>query len=270
MRSKYWCTSAWAGVLLLPALCCAQAMLNPFAGSPQAAADGQKLFLQSCAPCHGRNGEGAQGQAEGMHAPDLTRGVFKAGRRDEDLFRVISDGVRGTEMPSFKSLGADQIWRLVVFVRSLSVITPVLNGNPAAGESLFWGKGNCGQCHQVGSRGGRFGPDLARAGRRSSADKIRKSIVDPNADITPGFAVITVVTRDGKKITGLERWFDNFSVRLVDKSGNEQTFLRDEVTTVSREMRSMMPDNYGKVFSETELNDLVAYIVKIRSEANSQ
>ena len=173
-------------------------------------------------------------------------------------------------MPSFKSLGADQIWRLVVFVRTLSVITPVLNGNPAVGESLFWGKGNCGQCHQIGSRGGRFGPDLARAGRRSTADKIKKSIVDPNDDITPGFAVVTVVTRDGKKITGLERWFDNFSVRLVDKSGSEQTFLRDEVTSVSREMRSLMPDNYGKVLSETELNDLVAYIVKIRSEANSQ
>jgi hypothetical protein len=56
----------------------------------------------------------------------------------------------------------------------------------------------------------------------------------------------------------------------VDESGNERTFLRDEVTSVTREMRSTMPDNYGKIFNEAELNDLVAYIVKTRSEANSQ
>ena len=94
--------------------------------------------------------------------------------------------------------------------------------------------------------------------------------MDPNDDITPGYAIITLVTRDNKKISGLERWLDNFSARLVDESGNERTFLRDEVTSVTREMRSTMPDNYGKIFNEAELNDLVAYIVKTRSEANSQ
>ncbi len=120
MRHQHWPKSAWAAILLTPAVCFAQAGTNPFAGNAQAAADGQKLFSVSCAPCHGRNGEGAQGQAEGMRPPDLTRGDFKAGRRDEDLFRVISDGVRGTEMPSFKSLGSDQIWRLITFVRTLS------------------------------------------------------------------------------------------------------------------------------------------------------
>jgi putative heme-binding domain-containing protein len=269
MKHKHWPKLVLVLSLLAPALCRAQA--NPFAGNAQAAADGQKLFGLSCAPCHGRNGEGAQGQAEGMRPPDLTRGVFKAGRRDDDLFRVISEGVRGTEMPSFKSLGPEQIWRLVTFVRSLSVVTPVLKGNPANGETLFWGKGNCGSCHQMGQRGTRLGPDLTRGGRRGGgAEKLKKSITDPNDDITPGFAILTVVTKDNKKITGLERWLDNFSARLVDESGNERTFLRDEVTSVTRDMRSTMPDNYGKVFSDTEINDLVAYIVKTRSEANSQ
>ena len=269
MRLHYLPKSAWAALLLAPAACWAQAIPNPFAGNAQAAADGQKVFSLSCVPCHGKNGEGAQGQVEGMRPPDLTRGVFKAGKRDEDLFRVISDGVKGTEMPSFKSLGVDQIWRLVVFVRTLSAVTPVLTGNPGAGEALFWSKGGCGNCHQMGSRGGRLGPDLTHGGRRS-AEKLKKDIVDPNNDITPGYAVITVVTRDNKKISGQERWLDNFSARLIDQSGNERTFLRDEVTSVTREMRSTMPDNYRKVFSETELNDLVAYIVKNRSEANSQ
>ena len=209
----------------------------------------------------------------GMRPPDLTQGQFKAGRQDEDLFRVISEGVKGTEMPSFASLGPEQIWRLVTFVRSLSRANVVIKGNPANGETLFWGKGDCGRCHQIGDRGTRFGPDLARGGgfgRRGGGQNLRKSIVDPNDDIAQGFAVITVVTRDNKTITGLQRWLDNFSTRLVDQSGHEQTFLRSEVLSVKREMRSLMPENYGKLFNETELDDLVAYLMKIRSEGNSQ
>ncbi len=270
MASTHWLK--WSALLLtlVTGSCFGQALTNPFAGNAQAADDGHKLFLQSCAPCHGRDGTGGQGQAEGMRPPDLTRGVFKAGKQDADLFRVISSGVKGTEMPSFSSLGSEQIWRLVTFVRTLSVVAPVLNGDPAAGEALFWGKGNCGSCHQIGSRGTRLGPDLTRGGRRSNTQSLKQSIVDPNADITPGFAIITVETRDHQKITGLERWLDNFSARLVDSSGNEHTFLRDEVISIDREMRSTMPDNYGKMFSPAEIDNLVAYIQKMRSEANSQ
>lgn len=256
--------------LLVPALCSAQAVMNPFAGNPQAVEDGRKLFGLSCAPCHGRDGTGAQGQAEGMRPPDLTRGAFKYGKRDEDLFRVISTGVRGTEMPSFASLGTEQIWRVIAFVRSLSMVASTGNGNATAGEALFWGKGNCGSCHEMAGRGTRLGPDLGRSSRRSNPQNLKAAIVDPNADVAPGFAVLNVVTKDGKKISGLERWMDNFSARLIDSSGHEQTFLRDEITSVDRELRSTMPDNYGKLFSETELTDLMAYINKVRSEAASQ
>jgi putative heme-binding domain-containing protein len=257
----------WLG----PFIAAAQPVANPFAGNPQAAADGEKVFLTSCATCHGKTGEGAEAQVEGLHPPDLTRGEFRAGKGDDDLFRVISEGVQGTLMPSFRSLGADQIWRLVVFVRSLSAVTPELKGNPENGETIFDGKGGCARCHQIDGRGGRLGPDLTRGGRRTNAaDRLRKAIVDPNDDVTPGFAVITVVTRDGRKITGVERWLDNFSTRLMLESGEEQTFLREEVRSVTREMRSVMPGDYGKKLSETEIDDLVAYIQRIQSKGSSR
>ena len=255
-------------LLLFSAICFAQ--VNPFAGDSEAIADGQKLFLQSCAPCHGSNGEGAQSQAEGMHPPDLTRGQFRAGRTDGDLFRVISEGVRGTLMPSFKSLGDEQIWRLVTFVRSLSQVKAPINGDPAAGEALFWGSAGCGRCHAMGARGGTLGPDLSHGSRRNGADKLKESIVDPNADITPGYAIVTVVTRDGRTITGVERWLDNFSVRLVDASGTEQSFLRDEIKSVTRQFRSMMPADYGKRLSPQDIDNIVAYILKTQSKANMQ
>src|SRR5216684_1052880 len=88
----------WLGPLfvfwLSPVTGAAQPLVNPFAGNPQAAADGAKVFLTSCATCHGKTGEGAEAQVEGLHPPDLTRGEFRAGKGDDDLFRVISEGVQ--------------------------------------------------------------------------------------------------------------------------------------------------------------------------------
>ncbi len=202
--------------------------------------------------------------------PDLTRGTFKAGGRDEDLFRVITKGVPETGMPSFESLGSEQIWQLVAFVRSLSRSEDATSGSAIAGEALFWGKGNCGRCHAVGSRGTTLGPDLTRGGRRSTSQRVRMSIVAPDDEITPGYEVVTIVTRDKKTVQGLSRFFDNFSARIIDSSGSERTYLRDEVLSMTREMRSIMPGNYKIIFSGAELDDLVAYIMKLRADSSLQ
>src|ERR1700719_4441617 len=54
---------------------------------------GEQLFLGQCAGCHGPKGEGGRGallaQPRLRHAAD-----------DESLFRLIRDGIKGTEMPA--------------------------------------------------------------------------------------------------------------------------------------------------------------------------
>jgi putative heme-binding domain-containing protein len=257
-------------LLLTAPVCRAQTGTNPFAGNTRAAEAGRKLFAVSCAGCHGSGGEGAQGQADGIKAPDLTRGGFKAGNRDEDLFRVIAKGVSDSGMPSFEPFGTEQIWHLVTFVRTLSRSEGAASGNPITGEALFWSKGDCGRCHAVGSKGIKLGPDLTRGGRRSTAQRVKRAIVEPDDEITPGYEVVTIVTKDNQTISGLPRFFDNFSARVIDSSGNERTYLRDEVVSMRREMRSLMPANYGKIFRDAELDDVVAYIMKLRREGSAQ
>ena len=90
--------------------------------------------------------------------------------------------------------------------------------------------------------------------------------VPPNADLTSGYNTITVVTRDGKKIVGVQRGFDNFSAQLMDARENYYSFLKSDVTSVKREFRSLMPEGYSKVFTEPELNDLVAYMAGLGSK----
>ena len=249
-------------ILILAGCCLAQqhpAPKNPYAGDAQAIELGRVQFRMSCAGCHGLHATG------GRNGPDLTRGTFAAGDTDADLFRVVSDGVPGSEMPAFGGRMEDeQRWRLVSYVRSLTPHESApITGNPAAGERLFWEKGNCGQCHRVGPRGSGLGPDLTRAGRQRSVTYLRESVVAPNTEITPGFDTLTVVTHDGKKITGLDKGLDNFSARLMDLSGHYYSFQKDEVTSIQREDRSLMPATYSKMFSAKELDDLVAYLASL-------
>ena len=225
---------------------------------------GRGQFRIYCAPCHGIRAAGGRG-------PDLTRGVYSAGERDQDLYRVITDGVPGTEMPSFSlSLGDDNIWRLIAYIRSIKgPETAEIPGSAGAGEKLFWGKGGCGQCHMVQGKGGRMGPELTRIGRLRSLAYLRESVISPNSDLTPGFYTITVITKEGKKIVGVQRGFDNFSVQLMDAAENLHSFLRSDVQSVSREFRSLMPENYSRVFSETELDDLLKYLASLRGESKT-
>ena len=248
--------------LVLAGCCLAQQdhpAKNPFAGDAQAIELGRVQFRMSCAGCHGLHATG------GRNGPDLTRGTFAVGDTDTDLFRVVSDGVPGSEMPAFGGrLEDEQRWRLVSYVRSLTPHdTAPIAGDAAAGEKLFWEKGNCGQCHRVGERGSGLGPSLTRAGRQRSVTYLRESVVSPDAQITPGFDTITVVTRDGKKISGLNKGLDNFSARLIDLSGHYYSFQKEDVTSIQREDRSLMPAAYKGILSAKELDDLVAYMASL-------
>ena len=259
-------TRKWLLVLLTCGACTAQtATKNPLAGDSQAAEAGRAAFRIFCSPWHGIRGEGGRG-------PDLTRGTFSNGDQDADLFRVIVQGVPGTEMPEFPArFEDDEVWKLVTYIRSIARrdTTPV-TGDAASGAKLFWGKGGCGQCHRVGGKGGRLGPDLTRAGRQRSFAYLRESVLNPDYDLTPGYNTVIVVTRDGKKLVGVQKGFDNFTVQLMDAKENFYSFERSGVTSVKREYRSLMPGTYGRLFSETELNDLLAYLVSLRGEVEKR
>jgi putative heme-binding domain-containing protein len=246
-------------LLFMAAVCRAQET-NPLASDPKAAEVGRWMFRIYCAPCHGIHADGGRG-------PDLTLGTYTAGDRDSDLFRVISRGVPGTEMAAYGGgrVEDEGIWRMVAYIRSVARHdTASVPGNAQAGEKTFWGKGGCGACHRVGDKGKSLGPDLSRVGRQRSLAYLRTSVLKPDADVTPGYNTITVVTRDGKKIVGVEKSFDNFSAQLMDVSGKYYSFLREDVTSMQREPKSLMPSTYGQLLNESEMNDLLAYLSSLR------
>src|SRR4029078_3797195 len=118
---------------------------------------------------------------------------------------------------------------------------------------------NCAQCHRIGARGGRLGPELTRVGRSRCVEYLRESLISPSTNLTPGYETITVVTRDGKRITGAQRGFDNFSAQPMASADNYYSFLKSDVTSIERESRSLMP-GYGSALQPAELDDVVAFL----------
>src|SRR5471032_534059 len=137
--------SLWAGALILAAAGAVVAQpedtpVNPFAHDPGAIGAGEKVFNSTCTACHGEGASGGRG-------PALNTGNFAHGSGDYDLFQTIRSGVPGTQMPSFARLPADDVWRAVTYIKSLSAgRTEAASGNAAAGEALFFGAGHCTSC----------------------------------------------------------------------------------------------------------------------------
>ena len=134
-----------------------------------------------------------------------------------------------------------------------------VTGNAATGKSIFDGKGGCGACHSIGDRGASLGPDLGDIGVRRSAKSLRQSLVNPDAEISPQYYTVVVVTKGGEAIRGLTLNEDDLSIQVRDINGNPRSFLKDDLRTTWREQRSLMPP-YATRLSGTEIDDVVAYL----------
>jgi PQQ-dependent dehydrogenase (methanol/ethanol family) len=242
------------------------AQKNPFAGDPAAIAAGKTLYQQTCQACHG-------GEARGDRGPALDSGNFRHGGEDTDLFRTIRTGVSGTQMPAFSLLPADNVWRIITYLRSLNVnsaqANEVVTGNAGTGEATFWGKGGCSRCHEVNARGTDIGPDLSDAGKNSST-YLRDMIVNPNAAKPNlrrwfGPSAVSIKTSNGEEVTGMKRAEDNYTLLMTDLSGRLRRFDRKDILSENTETKSLMPDNYSQLLSPAEIQDLVAYLKTLKS-----
>ena len=89
----------------------AAALKNPYGHSASAAAAGQKVYGENCAPCHGKNLQG-MGPAPALDSASVHNA--KAG----ELFWFITNGKPDSGMPAWNSLPKNQRWEIVSYLQS--------------------------------------------------------------------------------------------------------------------------------------------------------
>jgi putative heme-binding domain-containing protein len=228
---------------------------NPFEGNEVAIGIGRTLFANRCADCHGPDAKGKLG-------PDLTQ-RWARGATDESAFTIIRNGVPGSSMPP--SVAPDsELWAIVAHLRSISVMPPLVStGNVERGRALF--ADECSSCHQVRGEGGALGPELTTIGAARSRESLTTSVREPSASIALGFRAVTAVTRAGERVEGVVKGEDAFSVQIVTVGGKLEAFRKQELRELTRRAESSMPAYDAGDLSDAALEDLLAYLGKLRA-----
>ena len=99
---------------------------RPFPRTAQTVAEGKTLWQDNdCADCHGENGQGTSDETDDWDFPvvmvSFQEGYYKSGRTDQDLYRTIATGMKGTTMDGYLGDVSEQdIWKIVDYIRSLA------------------------------------------------------------------------------------------------------------------------------------------------------
>ena len=181
-------------------------------------------------------------------------------------------------MPAFAGkIADDDILRVAAWLHALrgTAADNPTTGNVAAGEQVFFGKGQCASCHMLRGRGGLTAPDLSNiAGIRktvSITDALTKAQHHiygdggSHLDSLPPMDTwlpAHVTTAAGKSFDGVLLNEDSFSVQIMGDDNQLHLFDRSGLRKFTVESKSRMPTDYDKRLTADEFRDLLAFLTR--------
>jgi len=231
---------------------------------------GQKLFVANCAFCHGSNATG------GNSGPNLVRSVLVL--HDEgkgtEIGPVILNGRVDKGMPKFpfneaqiKDIAAFLLNRSQATVDRMSYKTLNINtGDPKAGQAYF--QAHCASCHSgsgdLAHVAAKYEPEglLTRILYPSPNDNVRKS---GNAKDSKAASTVTVTSPTGQSTTGVLAYIDDFTVSLMDASGEyhswsrEEPGLKVEIHDPLKAHQELLPQ-----YTDADMHNILAYLETLK------
>ncbi len=218
--------------------------------------DGGRAFRNTCANCHGPDGD----QIAGI---DLGRGQFRRPLTDQELVGIIRNGIPNTPMPA-TNVSEAQAVKIVAYLRSVAAArrTASAAGDAGRGKTIFDGKGACATCHRVNGIGSRLGPDLTRVGQLRRTIELEQSLLDPGAEVLPANRFYKVTMRDGTTVTGRLLNHDTFTVQMLDAKEQLRSFVKADVREHGFAPTPM--PSYQDRLNSQETADVVSYLVSLK------
>lgn len=117
----------------------------------------------------------------------------------------------------------------------------------------------CGQCHVLHDRGYEVGPALTTNGR-GSFSQLLSNVLDPSLVIGNAYQAYTVLTTDGRVITGLLAEDSPDKLVLKIQGGKLESIPRDEIEEAKVSAKSLMPEGLETQMTAQEIADLFALL----------
>ena len=156
------------------------------------------------------------------------------------------------------SANGNQIARSEEIARMKNVMTQeyLEAGHAEKGRIIF--RRMCVKCHMLFDEGGTIGPNLTGSGRKK-LDYALSNLIDPSGEIDPAYRLTTVLTDDGRALSG-----------FMVKHTEQFVLLRTQEATVRLDMKnideiatsdvSMMPEGILRQLENDEIRDLLVYL----------
>lgn len=235
---------------------------------PDAVKRGQKIFVSTCGFCHGTNANG------GEKGPDLVRSVLVLHDQGtgKEIGPVIRNGRPGKGMPSFTNLSDAQIKDIAAFLlartqaaanRGGYKILNIVTGDPKQGEAYF--NAHCSSCHSPGG-------DLAHIATKYDPVALQSRFLYPKTERWPGMAgpppdpreekTVTVTLASGKTYSGKLDHLDDFSVALVEPSGEYHSWLFETEKGINVQVHDPLKEHAEllRQYTNADMHNILAYL----------
>jgi putative heme-binding domain-containing protein len=131
-----------------------------------------------------------------------------------------------------------------------------LKGDVARGNIAV---ARCYTCHQINGTGIGYGPDITDFAKRQTAEVVVRSIVEPSAEISHGFAGKEIITKDGTTIHGIELASGNPTI--IQSTGDlQQTIPKDRIKSNKPLGRSLMLSADQLALKAQDVADILAFL----------
>ncbi len=139
-------------------------------------------------------------------------------------------------------------------------------GSAERGQEVFH-RANCAQCHRSGDVGADLAPDLTSLSRRAMKKEVLQSILFPSHQIAPGYATHTVITHQGRSLSGRLVPQDDADRLLLEQRDDRVISLsRSDIDQILHEKVSIMPEGLLDHLTLQEIADLFAFLTGQREQ----
>jgi len=139
-------------------------------------------------------------------------------------------------------------------------------GDPSRGRKLYQSHpaAQCARCHRStpGQSEGEFaGPNLAGIGKLRTPRHFVESLIEPSAQIAPGFGLATVTFKNGESLTGN---LMGKSEETLDLSVGTDFWRisKEDIANCSAPLSAMPP--MGPLLTKREMRDITAWLVSLK------
>lgn len=136
---------------------------------------------------------------------------------------------------------------------------PALDQKADASRGKLVFEKNCVTCHRVGNIGINVGPDIGDTRDKTPA-YLLTNILDPNRAVDANYFGYTLITKQGRVLTGLVKNETASSITIRLPEGKEETILRTDVDELKSSGLSLMPVGLEKTITVEQMADLISFL----------